>query len=42
MFLEEKIDVWEFGAIDYVIEIIYCFEIETDYCNIYFFEIILN
>jgi hypothetical protein len=38
----DKIDIFEFGAVSFVIEIIYCFEIINEKCDILLFEINLN
>ena len=42
MYDTDKIDIFDFGAIAYVIEIVYCFDVITDFGKIYFFEINLN
>lgn len=37
-----KIDVFEFGAVNYVIETIYCFELASGIYSVLLFEINLN
>jgi len=42
MYESPKIDIFEFGAVSYVIEIVYCFEFLNEIYGVYFFEINLN
>ena len=42
MYSTDKIEVFDFGAIHYVIQTIYCFQMESTEYEIYFIEINLN
>lgn len=42
MYDSDKIDIFEFGALCFVIEIIFCFEYLNEINGVYFFEINLN
>jgi len=41
MYDSPKIDIFEFGALSFIIEVVYCFDVITE-TGIYFFEINLN
>ncbi len=42
MYDSPKIDIFEFGAVSYTVEIIFCFEYLNEINGVYFFEINLN
>ena len=42
MYDSPKIDIFEFGAVTYVVEVIYCFDVITGEGKIFYFEINLN
>ncbi len=42
MYSTDKIELFEFGALVYVIETIFCFEYLNEINGVYFFEINLN
>ena len=42
MYDTDKIDIFDFGAVNYVVEVIFSLEVKTEDGTIYIFEINLN
>lgn len=42
MYSSLLIDLWDFGALDFMEQSIYCFNVKTNYCNVFVFKINLN